>query len=66
MQKRTARQISIRVSLREFDAILASLRARQGTAPTSVQEIEGIAREHGEPLTNEEIDGLCQRINGGR
>lgn len=55
--------VSIRVSAREFDTILAALRARQGTAYTSVQEIEEIAREHGDPLTTEEIDQFCERIN---
>ena len=55
--------VSIRVSAREFDNILAALRARQGTAYTTEQEIEAIASEHGEPLTVEEIDALCVRIN---
>ena len=65
MRKKIQKQISIRVTPREFDTILASLRARQGTARTSVQQIEEIANEHGESLTIEEIDDLCQRINGG-
>jgi len=54
--------VAIRVSAREYDTIIAALRARQGTARTSVQDIEAIATEHGDALTNEEIDALIERV----
>jgi hypothetical protein len=50
---------------REFDTILAALRAYQGTdciLPSHV--IPAIAAgEHGQPLTAHEIDSLCEYLN---
>jgi DNA polymerase III delta subunit len=56
--------ISIRVSAREFDTILAALRLYQEHEPGEIRtEVQEMASEHGKALTNEEIDALCERIN---
>jgi hypothetical protein len=56
----------ITLSDRELDTVLAALRNWQdeNTESLPVVLIEN-ASEHGEPLTNDEIDELCERINCG-
>jgi hypothetical protein len=50
---------------RELGTVLAALRVWQGMGQVS-QSIQDIATDGGtiEPLNNEEIDALCERING--
>jgi hypothetical protein len=57
--------VTLRVARREFDTILAALRFYQeGLANGEVaRAIAAISSEHGKPLTIEEIDTLCERIN---
>ena len=55
-----------RITRRELDAILAGLRLSQcGSAWIADGDgsIIAIASEHGDALTNEEIDALCERLN---
>ncbi len=63
--------VNLAVTPSEFDTILAALRYYQSKAlqvngPLSdlPPEIAGIACGNGDPLTNTDIDSLCQRING--
>ena len=67
-------RFNIDVDGREFDTILAGLRMWQwalepgGDYPSDferVQAILEIASEHGKPLTAEDIDSLCERLNTG-
>lgn len=56
------------VSDRELDWILAALRVYQTmlTMHSAVcQDVEDIATEHGPEPTVEELDALCERLNGG-
>ena len=62
--------MKLKVSKREFHTILATLRQRQfilGKVPggASVHAVRGIANNMGkvEPLTEREIDTLCERLN---
>jgi len=54
---------------REVDVILAALRLWQHDSAHIADgdgELIGMASEHGESLTNDEIDKLCERINFAR
>lgn len=57
------------LTLREIDTIRAALRYWQArdVGATAAQRgaIETIAQEHGEPLSLDAIDSLCERINTG-
>lgn len=61
--------ITLRVSAREFHTVLAALRyyqaQGQGEPGNRSQEIEDLASNLGQvqPLTKEEIDRLCERMN---
>ena len=54
---------------RDLDTILAALRLWQHDS-SHIADGDGaladIASEHGDPLTNDEIDALCERINCAR
>lgn len=53
-------------SPRQADTILAALRAYQDPGRCDVLvTADEIASEHGDPLSNEEIDALCEQINCG-
>jgi hypothetical protein len=65
--------MKINVSKREFHTILAALRQRafmMGKVPggRSLDAVRGIATNLGEvePLSEEEIDALCRRLNLGK
>jgi hypothetical protein len=51
---------------REWDTVLAALRLWQHDS-AHIADGDGaladMAQEHGDPLTNEEVDDLCERIN---
>lgn len=57
--------MKLSVSTREFHTILAALRNWQTTRHLKLPTLDEIAtNEHTvEPLTNSEIDALCERIN---
>lgn len=56
--------LSLAVSVRELDTILAALRLWQREQDTlHDRELLAIAGEHGRALDNDEIDALCVRIN---
>lgn len=58
--------MTITVSQREFDHIIAALRVYQTmlTMNSAVcQDVEDIATEHGEQMTADEVGELCVRIN---
>lgn len=64
------KKISIEVSQREFDTIIAALRMWQADVTDSMTPEEGvpadfadIAMEHGDALTSKAIDRLIARIN---
>lgn len=57
-----AAPITITVSPREFDTVIAALRYWQ-RCPVDVAERTMISCEHGEPLSVSEIDALVERIN---
>ena len=55
-----------KVTRREFDSILAGLRLSMHDSAWIADGdgmIRAIAEEHGDALTNEEIDALCQKLN---
>src|SRR5260370_1254162 len=53
-------------SPRQTDTILAALRAYQEPGRSDVLvAADEIASEHGDPLSNSEIDALCEQINLG-
>jgi hypothetical protein len=55
-----------KVTRREFDSILAALRLSQHDSAWIADGdgmIRAIASEYGDPLTNEEIDALCEKLN---
>ena len=54
--------MNLRVTDREFDTILAALRYWRRRDDDRMPESE-IAAEHGKPLSDVEIDALCERIN---
>lgn len=55
----------IALTTRERDTILAALRQRQQYVESGVvtDMLDDIAADSGQPLTNPEIDELCERIN---
>lgn len=56
--------LSLAVSMRELDTILAALRFWQREQHTVIdRELLAIAGEHGRALDEDEIDALCTRIN---
>lgn len=66
MAKTVKRAIVLRVSTREFDAILAALRFWQREREDKGEmPMADIAEEHGKALSITGIDDLCQRINTG-
>lgn len=55
--------LSLAVSMRELDTILAALRFWQRELPVVLDpELHDIASEHGRALDEDEIDALCTRI----
>jgi hypothetical protein len=63
---REATTIRAEFSAREWDTVLAALRLWQ-TESAHIADgagfIASIAEEHGDPLTNAEVDRLIERIN---
>jgi len=59
------KEIRLTVTLREFHTILAALRLWQETANRGEEWMNEIATDNGEvkALDDEEIEGLCDRIN---
>ena len=59
--------LQLHVTPEEFDTILAGLRLWQ-RPEAHIADVDGaladIAQENGDPLTNEQIDALCERLNG--
>lgn len=54
----------LHVTPRQRDTILAALRYWQRELPVVLDpELHAIAGEHGMPLTESEIDELCEAIN---
>ena len=53
----------IQVTDREFDTILAALRYWRRRDDDRLPEFD-IAKCNGKPLSDGEIDALCERING--
>lgn len=59
-----APSLSLAVSVRELDTVLAALRFWQRELPVVFdRELLAIAGEHGRALDDDEIDALCVRIN---
>jgi len=59
-----AGQWQLWVTPREFDTMLAALRMWQANPVTAEQErFQGIATEHGDALSLDEVDELCERLN---
>ena len=57
---------TIKVNERELDTILAALRVYQtmlNMQSAVVDDVHNIASEHGEPMTEAEIDTLCENLN---
>lgn len=65
MAKNAKRDIVLKVSEREFDAILAGLRLWQSERERGQEPMMDIATEHGKALSSDEVDDLCERINCG-
>jgi hypothetical protein len=63
MSKRKKRSVHISVTAREHATILAALRLWQEADEHNRGELRDIAEDAGVPLSNEEIDALCERIN---
>jgi hypothetical protein len=63
----TPKGLTLDVSQQELNMILAALRLAQLPQVWShsygKQDIHAIATEHGESLTNKQIEALCERIN---
>ncbi len=65
MPKRKESSFRISITERELATILAALRLWQQADEHNRGELQDIAGETGVPLSNKEIDTLCQRINSG-
>ncbi len=63
MSKQKKRRVHISITKREHATILASLRLWQEADEHNRGDLRDIAEEAGVPLSNEEIDVLCERIN---
>lgn len=55
----------INVNPRQRDTILAALRLFQTHAPSISDHLREIAEENGPHLADDEIDTLCEGLNGG-
>jgi hypothetical protein len=63
MSKQKKRRFNISITEREHATILAALRLWQEADEHNRGDLRDIAEEGGVPLSNEEIDVLCGRIN---
>jgi hypothetical protein len=68
MSTDTSKKIHAEFTPREWDTVLAALRLwQQDNDAVETHDVHGelleLAREHGEPLDNVEVDKLCERIN---
>jgi hypothetical protein len=63
MSKPKKRQFHISITKREHATILAALRLWQEADEHNRGDLRDIAEAVGVPLSNEEIDVLCERIN---
>jgi hypothetical protein len=63
MSKQTKRGFNISITEREHATILAALRLWQEADQHNRGDLRDIAEGAGVPLSNEEIDVLCERIN---
>ena len=57
------RQCKILFAEREHATVLAALRLWQEADEHNIGDLRDIAEAAGDPLSNEEIDVLCERIN---
>jgi hypothetical protein len=62
MSKQKKRRFHISITEREHDTILAALRLWQEADEHNRGDLRDIAEAAGVPLSNEEIDVLCERI----
>ena len=63
MSKQKKRRFHISITEREHATILAALRLWQEADEHNKGDLSDIAEAAGVPLSNEEIDVLCERIN---
>jgi hypothetical protein len=63
MSKPKNRRVNISITEREHATILAALRLWQEADEHNRGDLRDIAEEAGVPLSIEEIDVLCERIN---
>ena len=63
MSKQKKRSVRISITEREHATILAALRLWQEADEHKRGDLRDIAEAAGIPLSNEEIDVLCERIN---
>jgi hypothetical protein len=63
MSKPKKRQFHISITEREHATILAALRLWQEADEHNRGDLRDIAESVGVPLSNEEVDVLCDRIN---
>ena len=63
MSKQKKRRFNIPVTEREHATILAALRLWQEADEHNRGDLRDIAEAVGVPLSNEEVDVLCERIN---
>lgn len=63
MSKQKKRRFNISVTEREHATILAALRLWQEADEHNRGDLRDIAEAVGVPLSNDEIDALCERIN---
>ncbi len=63
MSKSKTRRFNISITEREHATILAALRLWQEADEHNRGDLRDIAEAVGVPLSNEEIDVLCERIN---
>lgn len=63
MSKQKKRSFNISITEREHATILAALRLWQEADEHNRGDLGDIAEAAGVPLSNNEIDGLCERIN---
>ena len=63
MPKKKKRRFNISITAREHATILAALRLWQEADEHNRGDLSDIAEVAGAPLSNKEIDFLCERIN---
>jgi hypothetical protein len=63
MAKQKGPSFHISITEREHATILAALRLWQEADEHNRGDLRDIAETHGVPLSNNEIDALCERIN---